>query len=322
MGLNTLKFHSILHMADDILLYGVPMEYDTGFNEHGHIRTKSAALLTQKKAEVFDFQTSKRKEEMDLLDLALEEISGRKKWEYHEGHDFPDPEPPKNEDPTTGGGQILCFRDENGVLSFKFMTKFKGMDGSVLETELIEFVVSLSEKLGNFGPSNLCIQTLHRRNGVLFHAKAKYMGSLWRDWALVDWGKDGELPNRIWGFLDLSMIPENSGVSHGGIDNIQPGIYAIVESADYIADEREVNRSNIFVPIRKEVDLMEHGNVVRAKLYLADVEAIVAPVSVIPDIGGLPYDYFLVKNATQWRENFVAWLDTDPVHDVMEPIDD
>ncbi len=320
MGLNTLKFHAILHMADDIMQYGVPMEYDTGFMEQGHIRTKSAALLTQKKAEVFDFQTSIRKEEMDLLDLAQEEISGRKKWEYYEGHYFPDDAPPKVESPTTGGGQIECYRDQNGVISFEFITKFKGMDGSVLETELIEFVVSLSEKLGNLCPKNLVIRTLHKRNGVLFHANAKLQGSLWRDWAIVDWGDDGELPNRIWGFLDLSVLPPNSGLSHGGIDNIQPGIYAIVESAAYIEDEKEINRSNIFVPVRKEVDVMEHGNVVRAKLYLADVEAIVAPVSVIPDIGGLPHDYFVVKNASQWRDNFIDWLESDPVHDVMEPM--
>ena len=35
-------------MADAILNFGVPLEYDTGDNESHHIPTKHAAQLTQK----------------------------------------------------------------------------------------------------------------------------------------------------------------------------------------------------------------------------------------------------------------------------------
>ena len=33
MGLKLMKFHAIVHMVEDILLYGVPSEFDTGSNE-------------------------------------------------------------------------------------------------------------------------------------------------------------------------------------------------------------------------------------------------------------------------------------------------
>ena len=44
MQLKLTKFHTIVHIAKDILNFGVPMEVDTGANESGHKSTKKAAL--------------------------------------------------------------------------------------------------------------------------------------------------------------------------------------------------------------------------------------------------------------------------------------
>ncbi len=49
MGLKITKFHGIMHIADDTLNFGVPMEVDTGSNESAHKREKTAAKLTQKR---------------------------------------------------------------------------------------------------------------------------------------------------------------------------------------------------------------------------------------------------------------------------------
>ncbi len=49
MGLKIIKFHGIMHIADDILNFGVPMEVDTGSNKSAHKTEKTAAKLTQKK---------------------------------------------------------------------------------------------------------------------------------------------------------------------------------------------------------------------------------------------------------------------------------
>ena len=43
MGLKITKFHCIMHLADDILNFGVPMECDTGSNESAHKTEKKAA---------------------------------------------------------------------------------------------------------------------------------------------------------------------------------------------------------------------------------------------------------------------------------------
>ena len=43
MGLKVMKFHAILHLVEDILLYGVPSEFDTGAQESHHKVSKVAA---------------------------------------------------------------------------------------------------------------------------------------------------------------------------------------------------------------------------------------------------------------------------------------
>ena len=60
MGLKLIKFHGILHMMEDILLYGVPMELDTGAKESHHKQAKQAAKVTQRKRSTFDIQVAKR----------------------------------------------------------------------------------------------------------------------------------------------------------------------------------------------------------------------------------------------------------------------
>ncbi len=47
MEFKLMKFHGIVHMADDILNFGIPMEVDMGSNESGHKLTKVATMLTQ-----------------------------------------------------------------------------------------------------------------------------------------------------------------------------------------------------------------------------------------------------------------------------------
>jgi hypothetical protein len=36
MGLKLLKFHTILHIWEDIIQFGVPLEFDTSANESMH----------------------------------------------------------------------------------------------------------------------------------------------------------------------------------------------------------------------------------------------------------------------------------------------
>jgi len=74
MGLKIMKFHAILHLVEDILLYGVPSEVDTGGNESHHKTSKTAAKMTQRKESTFDYQTGLRMTEFLAIDLAELEV--------------------------------------------------------------------------------------------------------------------------------------------------------------------------------------------------------------------------------------------------------
>jgi hypothetical protein len=74
---------------------------------------------------------------------------------------------------------------------------------------------------------------------------------------MIDWGEHGVLPNHIWAFFDLRKLPNNNNIVYGGLSNIEPAVYAIVESA---TKERRRNnnvnnnvKSELFTPYLLEV---------------------------------------------------------------------
>jgi len=48
--------------------------------------------------------------------------------------------------------------------------------------------------------------------------------------------------------------------------------------------------------------------VVEGQFYLADVEAFVEPIAVIPDVGGNINSYLQLRRRCYWREDFIKWL--------------
>ena len=87
MKMKLMKFHAIIHMVQDMLLYGVPKEFDTGSNESHHKPSKQAAKLTQRNERTFDDQTATRLTEFLCIDLALYEVlSGIGVWHYFNLH--------------------------------------------------------------------------------------------------------------------------------------------------------------------------------------------------------------------------------------------
>ena len=86
MGLKVMKFHAVTHMIQDMLLYGVPTEFDTGLNESHHKEAKLAAKLTQRKESTFNQQTAIRLTEFHCIDLGIQEIDNQlRPWDYFDG---------------------------------------------------------------------------------------------------------------------------------------------------------------------------------------------------------------------------------------------
>ena len=309
MQLKLTKFHGVVHMAQDILNFGVPMEVDTGSNESGHKATKTAARLTQKNEETFDRQTAIRLEEVHLIEMAMLELEGKAMFNYgkHEAQ-ATHKQPPAPINLPVGGAKLHVTYDnvtQQNVISLETRTPDDG--DTHLETDLVNFVAELQDAVQDHLPS-VPLRTLHKRQGLIFRGQNKYRGQVWRDWAMFDWGDEGELPTKIWGFVDLRGLPEDSRINFLELP-LEQSVYAVVEKAFFDDDEDEIELSEIFVPMTKEVGQIRDNAVTQLKFYLADVDAIVKAIIVVPDIGGQPNAYFMVKDRETWRTDFMAFLE-------------
>ena len=83
MGLKIMKYHAILHMVEDIFLYGVPLVFDTAANESHHKVSKVAAKLTQRNIRYFNKQVANRLLEFLAIELGMLEIEDdRCRYDY------------------------------------------------------------------------------------------------------------------------------------------------------------------------------------------------------------------------------------------------
>jgi hypothetical protein len=363
MGLKIMKYHVVLHMCDDILNFGVPLEFDTGANESHHKASKVAAKMTQRNASTFTQQVAERMFEFYLLDLGLQEVQHDNPiWDYYERNidhapsdmeessqssdqssatfdrssessdqssESSDQSSQISEEPvktTTDDARIKVFYDdEAGENTFKVLSKGKKADDTLFNIDLIDFLCQLQDKVIDSIPdSSLQIYTRHTRNDQIFHAHPNYRGQgTWKDWVIVDWGRrEGKLPCHINCFVDLQDLNmEGTRLKHGGID-LKDGVYAVVEASTYDTDEEEIKKSDLFVPLLKDVDGIE-DNVVQGRLFfLADTSAFVKPCCVIPDIGGPPNRYFLIKPRTEWAGLFIKWLERPHTEDDISDEED
>lgn len=335
-----MKYHAILHMSSDILLYGVPLEMDTGANESHHKVSKVAAKLTQRNEETFNIQTAQRLFEFHVMDLALLEIDkDLPRFGYYEGVVS---EAPMVEDSSIGGQELdrggahvlpassntdqnpaistgdcqirLLNDEETGDRYFTLLSRSvhaESTEKAGLSRSLIDFLHDLQDKIRQHVPQHeLKVFTRHKRGDIIFRGHPNYRGTgAWNDWAVVNWGRGyGKVPCHISCFVDLEGIHGLPRFNFGGISvGAQGGVFAVVESSNFeVADETK-RASELFVPLLKEVGRLD-DEILQRSFYLADTSAIVEPCCVIPDIGGPPNRYFMVHSRTKWPGMFRKWL--------------
>ena len=308
MGFKVMKVHAMLHLAFDILMFGVPMVVDTGSNESHHKTTKVAAKLTQKDIKSFEKQTSNRMDDFHVLDLAMEEINGRPLWKYFFGYchdDFPEVE----EIQKTGGMTFNVFVEnpETNEVGVRIVTRMKDPGNLLFDTQFLNYAMKIQEDVAHVVPKmTICAE--HKRDGCIFrsHPNYRFKGT-WRDWVMIKW-EEGDFPAQIWGFIDFRCLPEGMQLYLTVGKWIERGVYAVVESANYV--EEETPESDIFTPIILETTLLSpDGDVQMRKFYLVDVDTFKAPIVVIPDIGSSPKcKYLMMVPRSKWAEDFRAWV--------------
>jgi len=309
MGHKTFNFHAALHVADDILNFGVPSHVNTMSNEMHHKPSKTAAIHTQRRAKTFDLQTANNLHNQEVIDVAKEEINtGNKVWEYYHQSYPEDNEQEIDGDDSTihvevtnTGTRIEYFYDEEeNRYSYRVFTKMKDKHKFKISSDLAKYLQTTINLMGE-NCKTINLFTEHKRNGQIFRGSPRMLGKPWRDWVMVDWGNNIILPGQIWIFVDFHDIAPNLPY--------EPGIYAVIESADPNDDEEEINLCDIFVPYVKETDGTDANDAVKRKFYLVDVEAFHEPTVVIPDIGNEnPAAVLRMRPRYEWSDQFVTWL--------------
>ena len=352
MGLKTMKFHGILHIMEDILIYGVPMVVDTGSNESHHKKTKVAARLTQRDLKRFEYQTGKRLMEMHLLEIAQCELDGLNMWSYL---DITQDRGLTNKDEAaqrveqnaeTGGTSFQVFWNHDKEFSdWRYRKDPKRDTFGQWDRSLVNFLHQLQQHIGHHeNLSDLNIRSEHKRKGNIFRGHPNYRSEgRWNDWAMFDWGRDyGKLAGEIWCFVDLRKALANFSDKFADC-HLQASVYAVIESSEYCPNQVLmpngqpqmdssgknpvpvlINDSNMFTPIIKEGIIFNHeGHVAQRRFYLADVDSIVDPIAVIPDIGNTNrLRYFVVAPRDKWATNFMKWLDASHTIDRAEVEDE
>ena len=316
MGMNTVKFHCILHMVDDMLDFGVCRTLDTGFQESHHKTPKALSKMTQKNAKTFEQQVAKREEEFMLIDLAMCELHGHIPWAYFHldqvrGSILRKPAPKVGAVDWTGGTALQVFEGDDGTPTFEFV---KNKDRRChWDNEIVKYLFKVQQETGKCGVEKLPILTEHKRGNFIFRAHPNFRGKgLWNDWALFDWGNHGELACEIYCFIDLRRAPTNFQCVVDGC-TIEHAVYAVVESSRWeLNEDNEPNTSSeLFKPLKKDIELDDDGQTIKKRIfYLAEVDSIVAPLCVIPDIGMDPSRYYSVAPQEEWSTMFLDWLNS------------
>ena len=215
--------------------------------------------------------------------------------------------------------QIQCRVTEKCWRALK--TRKNGNQNMTVENDAIDFVYGV-QNIVKPHIEKLFVHSKYCRGSHVFRASSDFMKHCWRDWAVIDWGDEGHLPCNFLGFLDLSELPDDFSFAYGGIDGIGKGIHGIVETASHDANDAEIKKSELFVPLTKTIGGMTAEFSSHRIFLLADCDAIVRPVAVVPNLGGPQNAYFEIKSRAKWKEDFVSWLEAPAVYDEMSSSDE
>ena len=153
------------------------------------------------------------------------------------------------------------------------------------------------------------MHSIHCRDEMIFRSSSNFLGNVWRDWVIVDWGDEGKLPCHTMGFVELLSLSDSFKLNFGGVEDGDPGNCAIVECVDCLDEENNSKISDLFIPIGKEIGGFTGSDISHRKHCPVDVETFVAPVAVIPNLGGPPNHHFEVRERKLWAEDFCRWLE-------------
>ena len=295
-GMKIIKFHLLLHFADDILRFGVMSNFDSAMGESHHkSEAKKPAQRTQRRKSDFEEQTAKRQIEYTSIRFAHDYLMINKpekllkekenkcySIEYHQDK------------------RALFFLDRK-----KKLHECKWKDES-FQKQLIDecFLAVLSGNL----VSPIRFFTQHNRQGMIFHASPNYKANEpWYDWVYVDWG-ESKVPAKMMLFLNVERceFKRSFKFGHGTIEGA--GSYAIGHT---FAFQTVIQAHGISKLCDYGKLLTENHPILNLvpQLWCFDVDSIVGPCTAVPYNNELhpiiELEWIILKPKMDWYKIFV-----------------
>lgn len=326
MAFKTNNFHATKHVPDDILMFGPPHCVNSRSNEMHHKKDKKSAKLTQKRPKTFDLQCAQRIEDRRVIEMGMEELKGKPRWDYFHGFDRPNQvksnrmtvkSPKKSPESTvlTGVKSNFEYSEENGGgYVYKVSSSMKRKSRYRYKQYIVDAIADLAEELVEFVPELTVFSEATMPNGQIYRAAPFYQGKPWFDWAMCQVEEDIPgftmpiLPVQLRGFVDLRDLPENT-------TRFTPGLYFIGEAARLNTNMLELSLSEIMVPYLKE-----NGHLDGVQLCVLPFERLKGPACVIPDVSHPSQRAYLrVRPMTEWAQLFENWVNSDHATAHPEP---
>ena len=322
-----IKFHLCLHFLENQLDFGVTSNVDTGPMESNHkCNAKKPSGQTQRRAENFELQTSRRFIDNLILDKAASTLA-----ETH---------PPSIYEKTVPhlvGAKftIELTSDRNDDLNPEatiVWDKCHRIETSY-QPRFLEWLCS--NILAELGP-NLPIRgcTEHKRKTVtgekyIFRAHPSWRGGTsWHDWALFSWADMDEklvhVPAQIITFIEFGE-DDISKLQHlPCVNGDTPGLYAMIETLERSlpvaqSGERVVVRGTKRLTNYELNDRRRNGMLEAAmNLCLVSVDTIYEPIAAIPDEGGTAGDFLFIRPAENWGYGFTQLIEDNEASELAE----
>jgi Plavaka transposase len=329
---NTIKFHLVLHLADDILDHGVPQNFNSSFAESAHISlAKDTARNTQKRTASFTYQAAQRYVENLVISKAWNEICPAKnlvitKIKTTESLSNLSDDDQEIDDAKWGRRFYLSI-GRDGMAHCKWAKERGGKTAAVkatLNEQAVHFLVENCLPHTTLNRLDCFTHYENKATGERYRAHPMFMGDTWYDFAMVRWQSrtHPKLPARIYTFLDLTNLTPGRNVhTHGnGQPAIGSGMYALIESFEPIphaygdpnipndADGSDIANqafANDLVGRFLRTETVVDG-VWQPTLYLVHVDSIISPLVGIRDVP--PQSKILPTQQVKARQHYLFLL--------------
>jgi len=332
----TIKVHLPLHIADDILDFGVPSNVDASIGEKNHKKNiKEPAGTVRKCNATLTYDVALRYAEITMLHrLKLLAASQIPPADWHRNSSVSRPKTSGTHSMVSGAKFSLSRDRKTESVHCTWVHKDHDFRLPDLWCNFVfDNCSSLvpSEMVTCFTEHKCLDAATDGRASVIFRSHPMFQGKPWYDCAMVDWGKHhGELPVQIIMFIDLRVMKEDV---FGGNVNPQPpsslsqtcyidepGIYALVETFSPVSHSQD---NDVSVPSGMIQRYQKNTSAdSSAQLCIVSCECFTAPCVAIPDVGGLAGDHlFLANPRTEWATLWTNHID-DLHHDSSPESDD